>query len=98
MHLALLLALITFLGWGTGDLFTIVAVRKIGANLTVFWVFFFSFLLSLLALPFAPHNFAAITLPLLFLNILLGILFISGNVLVTEAFRISSAPLIGVII
>jgi drug/metabolite transporter (DMT)-like permease len=98
MQLALLLALITFIGWGTGDLFTIVAVRKIGANLTTFWIFFFSFLLSLIVLPFVPHNFELITLPLLLLNIFLGILFVSGNVLVSEAFRISSAPIIGVIV
>jgi len=35
---------------------------------------------------------------LLLLNILLGVLFITGNVCVTEAFRVSSAQLIGVII
>lgn len=98
MHLALILAFITFLGWGTGDLFTIVASRKIGANLTTFWVFSFSVLLSLLVLPFVPHNFAAITLPLLVLNIFLGILYVSGNFLISQAFRISSAPLVGIII
>lgn len=98
MHLALILAFITFFGWGTGDLFTIVAVRKIGANLTTFWIFLFSFLLSLIVLPFVPHDFSSITWQLLFLNIFFGIIFISGNVLVTEAFRISSAPIIGIII
>ena len=98
MDLPLLLAAITFLGWGTGDLFTIVAVRKIGALRTTFWVFAFSFLLTLIVIPFVPHNFAAITFPLLLLNIFLGILYISGNILVSEAFRISSAPLVGVII
>lgn len=92
------LALITFVGWGTGDLFTILAARKIGANLTTFWVFFFSFILSLFVLPLAPHNFGLITLPLLLLNIFLGILFVSGNVLISEAFRLSSAPLVGIII
>jgi drug/metabolite transporter (DMT)-like permease len=98
MLLPISLALITFIGWGTGDLFTIVATRKIGATLTTFWVFFFSFLLSLVALFFAPHNFTLITLPLLAFNIFLGILFVSGNVLISEAFRISSAPLVGIII
>src|SRR3989337_150399 len=98
MDLAIVLALITFFGWGTGDLFTIVATRKIGANLTTFWVFFFSWLLSLLLIPFAPHDFNAITLPLLAFNIFLGILYVSGNVLISEAFRISSAPLVGIII
>jgi drug/metabolite transporter (DMT)-like permease len=98
MKLAMFLGLITFFGWGTGDLFTIVASRKIGANLTTFWVFFFSLLLSVVILPFAPHDFSKITLPLLIFNIFLGILYISGNVLISEAFRISSAPLVGIII
>ncbi|MEK7543995.1 MAG: DMT family transporter [Patescibacteria group bacterium] len=98
MNLALVLALVTFIGWGTGDLFSVVATRKIGATITTFWVFFFSFLLSLLVLPFAPHNIQAITIPLLLLNVFLGILFVSANVLVYEAFRLSSAPLVGIII
>lgn len=96
--LPIILALITFFGWGTGDLFTIVATRRIGATLTTFWVFFFSFVLSLFALIFAPHDFSLITFPFLILNLCLGFLFISGNVLIAEAFRISSAPLVGIII
>ena len=97
-HLPYILALITFVGWGTGDLFTIITSRKIGANLTTFWIFFFSFVLSLFVLPFAPHALSHITFTLLLLNIFLGILSIIGNVLVSEAFRISSAPLVGIII
>lgn len=98
MELAIILALVTFFGWGTGDLFTIVAARKIGANLTTFWIFAFSFILALLFYPFAPHDFSGITVFLLLLNIFLGILFVTGNVLISEAFRISSAPLVGIII
>ncbi|HSW97874.1 MAG TPA: DMT family transporter [Candidatus Saccharimonadales bacterium] len=98
MELALVLAFITFIGWGTGDLFTIYSVRKIGTKITIIWIYLFSFLLALVALPFFPHNVAAITFPLLCFNIILGLFFVFGNVLVAEAFRISSAPLIGVII
>ncbi len=98
MNLAIILGLITFIGWGTGDLFTIVATRKIGANLTAFWTFFISFLLSLVLFPFVPHGISGITLPLFLFNIFLGILYVSGNVLIVEAFRISSAPLVGIII
>lgn len=98
MNLPLILAFTVFIGWGTGDIFTIIATRRIGATLTTLWVFFFSFLLTLIAMPLAPHNFALITFPLLLLNIFLGILYISSNVLISEALRISSAPLVGVII
>ncbi len=98
MNLAIVLALITFVGWGTGDLFTVVATRKIGGSLTVFWVFLCSFLLSLLLFPFAPLNFGAITISLLIFNIFLGILVVSGNVFVAKAFHSSSAPLVGIIV
>lgn len=98
MNLPLILAFTVFIGWGTGDIFTTFATRKIGATLTTFWIFFFSFILTLIALPFAPHNFGLITFPLLLLNTFLGILYISSNVLISEALRISSAPLVGVII
>lgn len=98
MELPLILGLITFLGWGSGDIFTIIAARRIGANLTTFWIFFFSFVLSLVVLLFVPQNFSSITIGLLMLNIFLGILYVSGNVLISEAFRLSSAPLVGIII
>lgn len=98
MNLALVLGLVTFIGWGIGDLFTIAATRRIGANLTTFWIFFCSFVLALLFMPFAPHDLTLITWPLLILNIFLGVLLISGNVLISEAFRTSSAPLVGIII
>ncbi len=98
MSLPLILAFITFLGWGTGDLFTVYVTRKIGATLTTFWVFFFSAFLALIIFPFVPHEFSAITPKLLTFNIFLGILFISGNVLISESFRLSSAPLVGIII
>ncbi len=98
MSITLVLALITFFGWGTGDIFTIFASRKIGANITTFFVFLFSFILSLFFLPFVPHGIEGITLPLFLFNIFLGVLYVSGNVLISEAFRLSSAPLVGIII
>lgn len=98
MDFAIILGLVTFFGWGTGDLFTVISTRKIGANLTTFWIFFFSFLLALIVFPFAPHDLSKITLPLFLFNLFLGALFVSGNVLISEAFRVSSAPLVGIII
>lgn len=98
MNLPLILAFIVFIGWGTGDIFTIIATRRIGAKLSTFWVFFFSFLLTLLVIPFVPHDFKLITFPLLIFNIFLGIIYVLGNLLIGEAFRISSAPLVGIIV
>lgn len=98
MNLPLILAFTVFIGWGTGDIFTIIVTRRIGANLSTFLVFFFSFILTLFVIPFAPHDFGLITFPLLMLNIFLGILYVSGNALIAEAFRLSSAPLVGIII
>ncbi len=96
--MGLLLALTTFVGWGTGDIFSIFPLRKIGLFVTSFWVLLFGFLIASLYLPFTLSDIQRITLPTLMLNIVLGFGFLSGNILAGEAFRISSAPLVGILI
>lgn len=98
MELVLILAFVTFIGWGTGDIFSVISTRKIGPLSTTFWVFFFSTLFSILLLPIAPVEYEAVTLSLIFFNALFGLFFLFGNLLILEAFRISSAPLVGIII
>lgn len=89
--------LISYIGWGSGDIFGTFATRKIGAYLTTFWAFAFGALLGALYIPFAFHDIVNITPALLFLNILLGVLYIAGNVTFNEALRLSSAPIVGTI-
>lgn len=89
--------LIAYLGWGSGDVFGTFATRKVGPYITTFWAFAFGALLGSFYIPFATDELATITLPLLALNILLGIIYVGGNLVFNEALRLTSAPIVGTI-
>lgn len=82
---ALVFAFLSYIGWGTGDIFGTIAARKIGAYATTFWVFAIGILLFSLYIPFAINGLRALTLPLFLLNLTLGFFYISGNVALNEA-------------
>ncbi len=83
--LPFLFAFLSYIGWGTGDIFGTIAARKIGAYATTFWVFAVGIVLFSLYIPFAIDDLRAVTLPLLLLNLILGFFYISGNVALNEA-------------
>lgn len=92
---ALFYALFSYLTWGSGDIFGTIASRKVGAYVTSFFVFLFGVILFL---PYAIYDHTAIlryTPTVVFLNLLLGLLYIGGNITFNEASRISSASLVG---
>ena len=94
---AIFYGLISYVGWGTGDIFGTFATRKVGPYITTFWAFAFDALLGSLYIPFALPELAAITPQLFLINIALGILYIGGNLMFNEALRLSSAPIVGTI-
>lgn len=96
--MGLILAFITYIGWGTGDIFGIFASRKVGAYITTVYVGLFGFLVASLYIPFAIQDFFKITLGLLLLNILFGTAIMFGNFLLNEGFRRSNASLVGIIV
>lgn len=96
--MAILLALITYFGWGAGDIFGVYATRKIGAYLTTFFVFIFGFAVASLYIPFAINDLYKITLGMFLLNVLFGTFVLFGNFLLNEAFRRSNASVVGVIV
>lgn len=96
--MGLILALITYIGWGSGDIFGVYATRKIGAYKTTFFVFIFGFLAASLYIPFALSDLPKITIGFLLLNIIFGASVLTGNYLLNEAFRRSSASVVGVIV
>lgn len=81
--MGLILALITYIGWGAGDIFDVYSSRKIGAYLTSFFVFIFGFLIASLYVPFALADIGKITIGLLILNILAGIGILVGIIVQT---------------
>lgn len=94
----ILLALITYFGWGSGDVFGVYATRKIGAYLTTFYVFIFGFIIASLYVPFALNDLHKITLGLFLLNVLFSTAVLFGNFLLNEAFKRSNASVVGVIV
>ena len=96
--IGIILGLIPYFGWAIGDIFGIYSSRKVGAYLTTFYVFIFGFLAASLYVPFALNDLQKITLPLLLLNIVFGVVVLCGNFMINEAFKISNASIIGIII
>lgn len=94
---AIFYGLISYIGWGTGDIFGTYATRKVGPYVTTFWAFAFGALLGSLYIPFALSDLSAFTPQLLLINILLGVLYVGGNLMFNEALRLSSAPIVGTI-
>lgn len=94
---AILFALISYFGWGIGDIFGTIATRKLGAYSTTFWSYIFRVLIFALYIPFALPLLSNLNLPLLSLNLGLGFLLLVGFVAFNEALRIENAPLVGTI-
>lgn len=95
--LSILFALISFAGWGVGDIFGTIVTRKIGAYSTTFWNLVAGFILLSLYAPFAPGNLKELTPALLSLIVALGIIGILGSTAFNEGLRTASAPLVGTI-
>ncbi len=96
--MAIVLALITYIGWGSGDIFGVYSTRKIGAYLTSCYVFIFGFIIASLYIPFAINDLSKITLGLFLLNVLFGTSILFGNFLLNEAFKRSNASVVGVVV
>lgn len=94
---AILFALITYLGWGTGDIFGTIAARKIGAASTTIWAFCLGIFLFSFYIPFTWNEIYRFTPLLLFITGIIGILIIVGNVSYNEALRIGNPSLVGTI-
>lgn len=71
---AIIFALITYLGWGSGDVLTAVGARRIGAYSMAFWGILFGVVFSALYIPFAPSSILSISFSTLITNIGLGLI------------------------
>ena len=58
---AIFYGLISYVGWGTGDIFGTFATRKVGPYVTTFWAFAFGALLGSFYIPFAQSDLGSIT-------------------------------------
>ncbi|MCL4339204.1 DMT family transporter [Patescibacteria group bacterium] len=92
--MAIFFALITLLGWGTGDVFITISSRKIGHIYSVFWGFIISLFFVSLYIPFAGP---IASYPIFFLAILLNLIQLVGALTYFKSLEIGNASLSGAI-
>ena len=93
----IILALISLFSWGTGDIFTTSASRKIGSFNASFYGYFFGAILSSLYIPFALHSLSALTLPMVLLTVILSVIQLLAFLSYNEALKIGNSALVGTI-
>lgn len=91
---SIVLALVAFFGWGSGDIFGTVSTRRIGSLPTAFLIYLAGLLVFALYIPFA---LAPLPLWVIALSIALGILLVFCYWSFNEALRIGNASLVGTI-
>ena len=60
--MAIIFALVAFVGWGVGDIFGGIVSRKIGGYSSAFWSYVFCLILASFYIPFAGNPFQHLTL------------------------------------
>jgi transporter family protein len=95
--IAIIFALLSYIGWGSGDIFGTYATRKIGSFLATFWIYAFGALLFSLYIPFALNDLAHVTMDVLAINVLLGLFLAVCFVAFNEALRIGNSSIVGTI-
>lgn len=94
---AIIFAIISYIGWGTGDIFGTIATRKIGAYSTTFWFLVIQTALLICFAPFFINDLKNISPTLLLLTLFLGCIGTTGLIAFYEALRYSNASLVGTI-
>lgn len=91
---AIFFALISFVGWGIGDLFVTISTRKLNAYSATFWSYLTSALLMSAYVPFVLGSLKQLTPEIFFLNILLGFTLMCGIISYREGLIRGSSPII----
>src|SRR3990167_7091421 len=91
---AIIFALISYLGWGIGDIFGTIATRKIGAYSTTFWYVLLQVPIFAVLIPFFYGNFQNLTIEILILNTILGLIGTIGLVAFYEGLKVGNAALV----
>lgn len=94
---AVFFALVSYVGWATGDIFGTIATRKIGSYLTNFYIYLLVTILFAFYIPFSFQELTKFSFNILFLNLFLGVIFTIATFLVLEALRIGNSSLIATI-
>jgi drug/metabolite transporter (DMT)-like permease len=95
--ITIVFALLTFFTWGSGDIFTTIASRKMGAYSTSFYGYFFGLVLSSFYIPFALDQLKNLHPSMVLLTIFLAILELIAFYAFNQSLRIGNASLVGTI-
>lgn len=95
--ISIILALISFFGWGIGDIFGTISARKIGAHSTTYWNLVLGLLASSIYIPFALNDIQHFNLQVIVTSLILGIVFVIGFIAFNEGLRIANPALVGTI-
>jgi len=90
---AVLFALVTYFGWGTGDVLGAIVTRRIGAYRIMLGVMLITLVLFLPLIPSHLSELTAYTPTLFAITIALGSVFILGNISINEALCRTNASL-----
>jgi drug/metabolite transporter (DMT)-like permease len=91
----ILAAILTNIGWATGDIFGAKSARKIGGENTAFWVVLLS---TVIVVPLALlQGWPQLTLEIIFLSLVLAVIIEIAYFCFTKALEIGNPPLVGAI-
>jgi drug/metabolite transporter (DMT)-like permease len=96
-QMAILFALISYIGWAFADTLWAVVVRRISAYSALFWSCVISLLVFSLYAPFVFSQLTNISVWLLCINIVLAFALLAGNICFSKAMQETSASLAGTI-
>ena len=94
---AIIFALVSYLGWGIGDIFGTIATRRIGAYSTTFWYILLQVPIFGILIPFFTSHLQNLTLEILIINTTLGLIGTIGLVAFYEGLKVGNAALVGTI-
>lgn len=91
---AIFYALMSYIGWGAGDIFGAIASRKIGGFKTTFWIMVGASILFLPLTFFYWNSLVSAPLPIILVAILVGFFYQSGNFAINEALTKTDASIV----
>lgn len=94
---AIFFALISYIGWGTGDIFGTIVTRKIGGFSISVWSMLLSLLIFSLLIPSSLNDLQNLTPNIFLVNVILGLLLMASLVSYNVALKISNASLVAAI-
>ncbi len=95
--LAVIFAILTFIGWGTGDIFGVFSSRRLGAFRSALWVNIITVPYLAILAPFFLDELFTFTLPILILNAVLGVIVTCAFMAFLEGARLGKPSILGAI-